>query len=258
MTGRTRRPTIMAIEGPSASGKSSLVAHLAPRLDAVPISEAYARLDPRPNLRFRSVRDLERLERVLLDEECRRWATAAALRRSGRSVLLDSGFVGPVTYTAGLVAAGYAPPALFDDVSDRALALARRGRLGAPDGTVFLRVGEAERRRRSARDPEGHPADLQAIHRPVARVEAVLYHTAIAHVLGARLRFVDGTGPVEAVARRVGALLPRVPPTPASTRAAVGLVRAVERAGHRLLGEGRDRASATVKKGTRSRPNPRR
>ena len=73
------RPRLVAVDGPSASGKSTVVARLARTQDWVPLAEAYDRTTPPIDLHFSSLPELARIERTLLEEEANRWTVARAL-----------------------------------------------------------------------------------------------------------------------------------------------------------------------------------
>ena len=103
------RGRLVALEGGSASGKSTLVTAAARTFGWRPLAEAFDRLDPAPSLDFDSPRELLRLEATLLAEEVRRYHEARRLTERGATVLADTGFLGPLTYTLGLVERGRAP-----------------------------------------------------------------------------------------------------------------------------------------------------
>ena len=125
------RPVVVSVDGPSAAGKSTVVARAAALFGWVPLAEAFDRIDPAPDLRFSSDRELEELERTLLEEDARRYRNALSLRATGLTVVTDTGFLGPLTYTAGLVALGRASPT--GAAADR--------RAGAGAGTTSERGG---------------------------------------------------------------------------------------------------------------------
>ena len=102
-------PLIVSIDGPSATGKSTVVGTAAATLGWVPLAEAFDRLDPTPDLRFRSDRELAELERALLEEDGRRWTLAREIRGRRLTVVTDTGFLGALTYTEGLVVLGVGP-----------------------------------------------------------------------------------------------------------------------------------------------------
>jgi len=206
------RGSILALDGPSATGKSRLVAELVRRDRARALDEAFDRLRPRPSLRFVSPESLLRLERRLLLEEGRRYRLARRWAEAGSLVLLDTGYLGPLTYTAGLVRLGRAPAAVLRPLLADARRLARAGAWGLPNRIVYLEVPVRERDRRARSDPIGHPGDLDRRHAEVGRFEARLYREELAPILGDRLRFVRGTGTPTEVARRVERLLVDLPP----------------------------------------------
>ncbi len=194
---------IVSVDGPSAAGKSRAVRRAAAVLGAVPLPEAYDRLRPRPPLSWARPAELLGIERTLLREEGRRYREARALAADGALVLADTGFWGPLTYLRGLVALGQAPPELTRTLLGEARALAARGRWGLPDAVVLLRTPAAERDRRAAGDPEGHPVALRARHRAVGEVESGFYRRTVAPAFGPRYRSVRGTGSPSAIAARV-------------------------------------------------------
>jgi hypothetical protein len=199
------RPSIIALEGPSGAGKTTVAraAHRTFGWDLLP--EAYDRLDPAPSLTFSSPSTLLALEGRLVTEERRRYREARALRWHGRSVVADTGFLGPLTYTAGLVALGLAPRRVLE----RLVASARRsegaGPLGVPDATVYLDVPGPVLRARLAHDPVGHPAALVRRHRAVGRFERRLYVERFPAIAPGRIAVVPGLGRPEVVAARVRA-----------------------------------------------------
>ncbi len=203
---------IVALEGPSASGKSSVAARWAERTGGTVVEEAFERLRPRPSLALGSPRNLLELELALLREEPRRLAVARLGSGRGRTVLLDTGVLGPLTYTAGLVADGRAPPSLLDRLLAEARRLRDRGRWALPTGIVYLLTPSSVRRARAGRDPRGHPSVLRRRHEQVGAWEIRFYRRALAPILGDRLRFVSGRGAPDHVAEHVVAaidLLPR-------------------------------------------------
>jgi hypothetical protein len=200
---------VVALEGPSAAGKSRTVAALASSLGLTTIPEAYERLRPRPSLTWRTDAELLRLERRLLREETRRFREGRRLVDSGATVLADTGFLGPITYTAGLVDLGLATPSALTGLLAFADELRTDGIWGLPDAVVYLRTPVAERHRRAEGDPGGHPRSLQVRHRRVAAAELRLYRTVVAPEFGHRFSFVSGSGPPERIAARVARLLAR-------------------------------------------------
>jgi hypothetical protein len=223
--------TVVAIEGLSASGKSTAARRVAALLGAVRIAEAVDRMDPAPSIDFANVQELRTLEHALLAEEGRRFRDARRLAATGRIVVTDTGFLGPLTYTAGLVQLGRAPPAVLAGLLRDARRLAARGHWGLPDLIVFLETGRAARARHAARDPGGHPATLRDRHEAVGAVERRIYREALGPLFGSRAQVVSGGGGAGLVAVRVArrvrafpASAP-APPTPALVLRAVASFR---------------------------------
>jgi hypothetical protein len=211
---RTAPPAvIVAVDGPSAAGKSTLVGQAARALGAVPLAEAYDRVEPPVDLRFDTPQALRSIEVALLAEEARRWQAARALRAEGWTVVADTDFLGPLTYTAGLVRLGRAEPALFTALLRRARRLAHDGRWGLPDGLVYLSTPAATRRERVRRDPDRHPADLAVRHEAVGVHEERLYRALRAAALPGRVAWISGASPtarlVPPVARFARSLAPQ-------------------------------------------------
>jgi thymidylate kinase len=198
-----RRGRVLAIEGSSGAGKTTVVRAAARAFGWQPLPEAFDRLDPPPSLRFQTPEELLSLERTLLAEEERRYREAVEARARGRTVVADTGFLGPLTYTAGLVALGDAAPPVLQALRSLAEGRERSHRIGLPDGIVYLDVPARVRRRRTARDPRGHPTEFQARHEAVGRLERRFYRRLARGALAGRVRFVSGTGAPETVASRV-------------------------------------------------------
>jgi thymidylate kinase len=223
------RSVVVALTGPSGAGKSTVVRTLTEDPGWTALDEAFYRLRPRPSLRFRSQRELLALERRLLTEEGRRFREARELARQGRTVIADTAFLDPATYTAGLLILGLASPGTFAATIGAAEREVRAGRLGVPDLTVRLSVPPATRRRRTELDPQGHPRAFRARHEAVGRVEAERLVPALVAALPGRVRVVRADRPAEEVAARVRALVARArplrDPVAAARRALDALVR---------------------------------
>jgi len=198
-----RRGRIIAVEGPSAAGKTSVVRAAAHAFGWRAVPEAFDRIDPPPSLRFRTSQELLTLERTLLAEEGRRYQEAVEGRRRGRTVIADTGFLGPLTYTAGLVRLGDAAPKVLEALRSLVDGPEPSFRLGLPDGIVYLDVPSRVRRRRSLGDPVRHPEEFRERHEAVARIERRFYRALARGLLSGRVRFVSGTGTPERVASRV-------------------------------------------------------
>lgn len=225
------RGRVVAIEGPSAAGKTWAVRDVAPGLGAAPLAEAYDRLRPRPPLAWRTPGELLRTERRLLTEEARRYQEARELAEVGGLVLADTGFLGPLTYAGAVVAHGLVPRSVVVRLVEEARGLAATGRWGLPDAFVYLRTPPAERRRRAARDPRGHPGSLQRRHQLVGEAELRFYRSAVAPRFGPRFRFVSGDGAPALVAGRVRRAVGRILSARSSPPPIDPILNALETAG---------------------------
>ena len=194
---------IIAIEGPSGAGKTTLVRKAAQRLGWVPLLEAFDRLDPPPNLVFRDDRELLRTERALLQEEQRRYREALRLRRNGRIVIADTGFLGPLTYTAGLAVLGKTSPSMVSTLLKIAAPKRRADPWGVPDLIVYLDVPARTRRRRAAKDPRRHPIELDRRHEEVGRVEREFYRDLADRSVSPMIRFLRAERAPAALAARL-------------------------------------------------------
>jgi thymidylate kinase len=194
---------IVAVEGPSGAGKTTVVRAAARAFGWHALPEAFDRIDPPPSLRFRTPEELLALERTLLAEEGRRYREAAEGRRRGRTVVADTGFLGPITYAAGLVALGDAPARVLRALRSLATERGRSRRLGLPDAIVYLDVPARVRRQRVVRGSRGHPEEFRERHESVGRVERRFYRRLARATRSGRVRFVSGTGPPERVAARL-------------------------------------------------------
>lgn len=226
--GPRRRATIVALEGLSGAGKTTVGQLVARRVGAALVPEAYRRLRPTPSLTWRSGAGLARLEARLLREDGRRYRAAVRLAASGRTVLLDTGGLGPLTYVRGLVELGSADPALLARLTTLTSQLEREGRWGLPDRILWISSTGAERRRRVAGDRRHHPERLAARHEAVGRIEERLYRGPLGTALGPRLVRVSGSGTATEVAERVARAVrgTRVrPSSPAQVRRVLESVR---------------------------------
>ena len=249
-----RRGRLIAIEGASGSGKTTLVQAAARSLGWRPLAEAFDRLDPAPSLEFGSPRELLWLEAVLLTEEVHRYDEARRATARGETVLADTGFLGPLTYTRGLADLGRVPIATARTVERTVRSLLRGGALGVPDLTVYLTTTVAERRRRARSRGRRSSASLEARHEAVGVIERRFFDEAFASALPGRFRRLRADGRPTDLARRLETLVRTARPTPLSRTEALRLLA------RRRPPAGKDavRASApTVKKPTRPAPLPR-
>ena len=246
-----RRGRLVAVEGGSASGKTTLVRVAGRTLGWRPLPEAFDRLDPAPSLEFDSARALLELEAALLSEEVRRYREARELCERGATVLADTGFLGPLTYTRGLVDLGLAPPAAYRRLAAEGRSLVQHGNLGIPDLTVYLRTTSTERSRRARRSIGRHPASVFPRHDAVGAVEQRFFGTEFPAVVPGRFRSLRANVPPATLGRRLRSIVEEGPETPSTPTDALAVLDAL-----RLPSAGRTSAP-TVKKPTRPAPLPR-
>lgn len=212
----TTRGRLIAIEGRSASGKTTLVRAAARKLGWQPLAEAFDRLDPAPSLAYGSSRELLLLEGTLLAEEVRRYQEARRACARGVTVLADTGFLGPVTYTRGLVDLGRAPASVWRNVVRSARSLLRRRALGIPDLTIYLETTASERARRARADPGHHPAAFLPRHEAVGEVERAYFERLFPGALPGRFATLRGRANPLSLVPSLRALVGERDPTPAS------------------------------------------
>ncbi|MCI4349337.1 MAG: AAA family ATPase [Thermoplasmata archaeon] len=214
--GRAALPLRIAVEGPSGVGKTTVSRALARRLRARWIREAYDRVTPRLSLDVASPEALLRLERRFLREETRRYTEAARKGPHQKIVVLDTGFLGPATYTAGLAVRSDKLRAPARRIVDSANVLVRTGRLGLPELTIYLEVGRPELRRRNQKALRSHPARWQLRHLQVARFERRFWGEAVRRRYPGGVWFVRATGRpssiVDGLEQRISRWKPVRPP----------------------------------------------
>ncbi|HTW76691.1 MAG TPA: AAA family ATPase [Thermoplasmata archaeon] len=210
------RPTapIVAVEGLSGSGKSTVSRRFARARRALWIPEAYRRLGPAASLDFRNPRELLALEQRLLREDAARFVEARRIAATGREVVVDTGFAGTLTYSHALARLGLAPRSVARRLGAEARRRWGRSGWGVPDLVVWIETNASTRAARIAGDPTGHPPAWAARHEAVGRIERALYLGPIARRYGARFVTVSGEGSPEAVARRIVRARARAPPGP--------------------------------------------
>ena len=230
------RGRLVAIEGASASGKTTLVRTAARLLGWHPLPEAFDRLDPAPTLEFGSPAELLRLEGTLLAEESCRYREARTLCRRGRTVLADTGFLGPLTYTCGLVEVGRAPASVGRVIGQATRSLLRKGTLGIPDLTIYLHTSASERAQRARSGAQGHPAALFTRHEAVGRVERRYFEEVFPAALPDRFRKLRGRAGPAGLARELAQIVGAAAPSPASRAEGLAVASLLElpaRAGRR-------------------------
>lgn len=194
---------VVAVEGASAAGKTTAAESAARAMGWLVIPEAYRRLRPPPSLTYRSRLELVHLERTLLEEDARRFSEARARARSGATVLADTGFLGPLTYTWALIDMGAAPPSTLPPLLALARTLRSRGEWGLADAYLYLDTPPPDRSARARADRAGHPSNLAARHATVGALERRFYRERFAPLFGPRFEWVVGGGPPALVAERL-------------------------------------------------------
>jgi hypothetical protein len=194
---------VVAVEGASAAGKTTAVVAVARATGWTVVPEAYRRLSPPPSLRFDSAAELLDLEERLLREDSRRYSEARSRARGGETVIADTGFLGPLTYTWALIAEGAVSGSVLAPLRDLCRGLGDRGEWGLADAYVYLDTSSRIRAARTRADPAGPPSTLARRHRQVGDRERDFYLGRFAPLLGTRFRSVRGDGVPSAVARRV-------------------------------------------------------
>lgn len=219
------RGIVIAVEGASAAGKSSVVRAARAAYGWSALSEAFDRLDPRPSLEFASSRELLATERRLLREEGRRAGEANRGRARGDVVVADTGFWGPLTYAAGLVALGRAERSVLVALGKEASA---PGALPCvPDLVVYLDASAAARHERARRDRAAHPAVLEPRHAAVGAFERSFFVRTVPSVLPGAVRRIRALGPPEGLAARLRRVVDELPGVPGSPPEPRSVARAV-------------------------------
>lgn len=209
-----RSGRLVAVEGPSAVGKTTVTRRIAETSDWTLLGEASLRLRPRLGLRFGSPAELRRIEERLIAEERRRSETARQLTERGVDVLLDTAFFGPATYTAAVARLDptYAPVAarIVGSVAQDV----RTDRLRVPDRVVYLSASDRVLQARAAASRSVHPSRLAERHRMVGPIERGFW-TAVASESRGAVRTLSALGsPASAASRLVRELARPAPPLP--------------------------------------------
>lgn len=245
-------PPIVALEGRSGAGKSTVAAALGARLGWPVIAEAYDRIPPPKTLAFRTLCGLRAIEERLLEEDGRRYVEARALASGGTGVVLDTGFLGTLTYCSGIRASFGPAFDLVAHVRRRLGELFAAGLWGLPDLHVYLDVSEAVATRRAARAPASHPAALRRRHEAVGGEERTFFTRRLPRAFPGGVLVVPAEGAVGPLVERLAESLLRRRPRPPPTATVVSRVLASVEGAPRSA-----RRSAIVKKASRPPRPPR-
>jgi|HubBroStandDraft_3_1064219.scaffolds.fasta_scaffold76420_4 thymidylate kinase len=208
-------PRIVALEGTSGVGKSRIARALTSGSPGmVLLKEAYERIRPTPSLAVPDAPSLLRVEQRLVREEQRRFREAVEARRRGSTVVADTGFLGPLTYSVGLAAIDPGRDVVAP-IRTLYLDAAAGRRIGLPDLTLLLDASASTVRRRLAGDATRHPVAWRARHAAVGRIEARLWTGPLARRLGPRFQRISAAGTPERVAARIRRILMELPGPPA-------------------------------------------
>jgi thymidylate kinase len=180
-------PVLLAFEGPSGVGKTTLSRLLSDQLNWPLIPEAYGRLRPPKTLTFRTASELWRIEARLIEEDCRRYAEARRLRRTDSGVILDTDFLGPLTYSWGIAARMDAKFDIVEKVRRRLIEAQARREWGLADLYVYLDAPAALVAKRAASSPADHPTGLQERHEKVGQAERILFQDRLSRLLPGRV-----------------------------------------------------------------------
>ncbi|MCI4322464.1 MAG: ATP-binding protein [Thermoplasmata archaeon] len=192
------RPVLLAIEGVSGAGKSTLARELSTRTGWPLLEEAWWGQRPRRSLAIPTPARLRRLEADLLREESRRFARARRWQRSGRSVILDTGVLGPLTYVRGLGEI-WGPEW---DVRGQ-LPRGRVGSLGLADVHVFLKASPTLSTKRARISSTTHPEAWRERHAQIGRTERTFWLRTVPRLAPGRVWTVRAGPAPEVLATRL-------------------------------------------------------
>ena len=209
---------LIAVEGPSRVGKSSIVREVGTLRGWPIVREAFDLIDPPPSLDFRSGDELLAIEARLVEEESRRYLEARRLAAHGQPVLLDTGFFGPLTYTIGLRTLGLAPATAPARVAAHLRRRWRRRAWGVPDAHVWLSAPSTTLSRRWSRSPNRPPRVVVERHWAVARVERRVLAAEVRPRMPSRVAFLPADGPIARTGERLARFAASIAPLAESHR----------------------------------------
>jgi hypothetical protein len=218
----------IALEGPSGVGKTTLLRGLVRESGRGGLAEAYDSVGHPPSLEYRSPEELRGIELELVRLDLARFAEATRLRRSGELLYLDTGFLGPLTYSLGIAKTMGIRWDVSSDVIGIVSERLSRGAWGIPDLTLYLDADPVVVASRASGSPETHPPRLAARHAVVGAWERRCWKETISAAAPDRVAVVPADGSIPAVVRRILETVRRSPATGnARRREASEVVRAL-------------------------------
>ncbi|MGC2034124.1 MAG: AAA family ATPase [Thermoplasmata archaeon] len=202
MPDRLPPPAMLAIEGVSHVGKSTLARGLAKEWGSPAITEAYDRLGADRTLAFRSDLELRQIELELAQEDLQRMRDATTTSNEGPGVILDTDFLGPLSYTRGLVQLGMARPETFDWLLRRYEQELARQRWRPADYYLYLDAPPALLRRRAVVAGRAGLDPVIERHLLVGAEERQFFLGPLQRILGPRLIRLSTVGRIELVRQR--------------------------------------------------------
>jgi thymidylate kinase len=213
---RRVRAEVIAIEGLSGSGKTTVVRALSRLPGIKTVSEAYDRFPRRPSLYFDTPDELLRLELRLLAEDTRRYTESRRAERSVTQVVTDTDFLGTLTYVRGLATEIDARWNVLAPLLQRARTELERGSWGLADRYLYLTLPPDQALARATGAPTTHPEPLRDRHHRVGLSEREFYLRRLPVLLPDRVESVAATGTAEAIVSEIRRrLLRTAPPTTA-------------------------------------------
>ena len=204
---------MVAVEGVSGAGKTTLVDALATGHGLPTVAEAFDRLAGRVPLTFTDRSELLAIERALLAEDLRRYQEAHRYRRGRAAIVVDTDFVGVLTYVLGLVRQVDPKWNVLPALTGHLRTAVMDGSWGVADRYLYLATPLRTALDRAAAAPGSHPAALRRRHARVGRWEREFFLRRLPLLLPGRVEVLAGEAPVHELLREVSARLKRKVPS---------------------------------------------
>jgi thymidylate kinase len=219
-------PHSIALEGPSGSGKTTLARALGDRLGWPVLAEAYRRRTGPRSIAFATKRELVQVERRLVSEDFRRFRETKKILASGEGVILDTDFLGPLTYSWGLRENVDPRWDAVLEVREKLAAGLRKKVWGLADFYLYLDVPNTIIARRLNRSTASHPRAFRDRHAQVGVAERAFFLHEFPRLAPRRILRWKGRRPVaQAVPAILGALERIGPVRPATPSLAARVLR---------------------------------